>query len=127
VLLRKEMQFERAFVKAGGLLLAGDGPTGGGGNLAGFGDQREWELLVEAGFTPIETIHIATSNGAAFLGQPQHIGTLEKGKQADLVVTRGDPSTNISDIEKVEIVFRDGIGYDSAKLIESVRESVSLH
>jgi hypothetical protein len=126
VLFKKEMEFERSFVKAGGLLLAGLDPTGYGGVLAGFGDQREVELLVEAGFTPLEAIHIATSNGAEFLGQLDKVGELAPGKIADLVVIHGDPSANISDIEKVEIVFKDGIGYDSAKLIESVRGLVGL-
>jgi imidazolonepropionase-like amidohydrolase len=120
-LLKKEMEFEYAFVKAGGLLLAGEDPTGIGGVLAGFGDQREVELLVEAGFAPLEAIHIATANGAQFLGEADRIGTIAPGKQADLVVIKGDPSTKIEDIENVEIVFKDGIGYDSAKLIESVR------
>jgi len=126
VLFQKELQFERAFVKAGGLLLAGLDPTGNGGVIAGFGDQREVELLVEAGFTPVEAIHIATSNGAEFLGQLDKIGTLAAGKAADLVVIRGDPSANIAVIEKVEIVFKDGIGYDCAKLIESARGLVGL-
>ena len=121
---KKEMEFERAFAKAGGLLLAGLDPTGMGGVIAGFGDQREVELLVEAGFTPLEAIHIATANGAQFLGEADRIGTIAAGKQADLVVIRGDPSQKIEDIEKVEIVFKDGIGYDSAKLIESVRGAV---
>jgi imidazolonepropionase-like amidohydrolase len=122
----KEMEFERAFVKAGGLLIAGLDPTGIGGTVAGFGDQREVELLVEAGFRPVEAIHIATSNGAEFLGQLDKIGTLAAGKAADLVVIRGDPSANIAEIEKVEIVFKDGIGYDCAKLIESARGLVGL-
>ena len=95
--------------------------------IAGFGDQREVELLVEAGFTPLEAIHIATSNGAEFLGELDKIGTLAPGKAADIVVLQGDPSANIKDIEKVEIVFKDGVGYDSAKLIESVRGQVGLH
>jgi len=125
-LFQKELQFEHDFVKAGGLLLAGLDPTGNGGVIAGFGDQREVELLVEAGFSPVEAIHIATSNGAEFLGQLERIGTLAAGKAADLVVIHGDPSTNIRDIEKVEIVFKDGVGYDSAKLIESVRGLVGL-
>ena len=125
-LFQKELQFEHDFVKAGGLLLAGLDPTGNGGVIAGFGDQREVELLVDAGFSPVETIHIATSNGAEFLGQLERIGTLAAGKAADLVVIHGDPSTNIRDIEKVEIVFKDGVGYDSAKLIESVRGLVGL-
>lgn len=125
-LFKKEMDFEREFVKEGGLLLAGLDPTGYGGVIAGFGDQREVELLVEAGFTPLEAIHIATSNGAEFLGESDKIGTLAAGKQADLVVIDGDPAGNIKDIEKAETVFKDGVGYDSAKLIESVRGLVGL-
>ncbi|MFZ0758730.1 MAG: amidohydrolase family protein [Candidatus Sulfotelmatobacter sp.] len=121
---KKEMEFERAFAQAGGLLLAGLDPTGMGGVIAGFGDQREVELLVEAGFTPVEAIHIATANGAQFLGELDRIGTIAAGKQADLVVIKGDPSKKIEDIEKVETVFKDGVGYDSAKLIESVRGMV---
>ncbi|HYL96980.1 MAG TPA: amidohydrolase family protein, partial [Terriglobales bacterium] len=125
-LFQKELQFEHEFAKAGGLLLAGCDPTGIGGVLAGFGDQREIELLVEAGFTPVEAIHIATANGAEYEGQSQHIGTIATGKQADLVLINGDPSARISDIEKVDTVFKDGVGYDSQKLIESVRGTVGL-
>jgi imidazolonepropionase-like amidohydrolase len=121
---KKEMEFERAFVKAGGLLLAGLDPTGMGGIVAGFGDQREVELLVEAGFTPLEAIRIATLNGAQYLGEADKIGTVAAGKQADLVVIKGDPSKKIEDIENVEIVFKDGVGYDSATLIESARGRV---
>jgi imidazolonepropionase-like amidohydrolase len=118
---KKEEEFEYAFSKAGGLLLAGLDPTGMGGVIAGFGDQREVELLVEAGFTPLEAIHIATANGAQFLGELDRMGTIAVGKQADLVVIKGDPSKKIEDIENVETVFKDGVGYDSGKLIESVR------
>lgn len=123
---RKEEEFEFAFAKAGGLLLAGLDPTGMGGVIAGFGDQRELELLVEAGFTPVQAIHIATYNGAQYLGKLDRIGTIAPGKQADLVVIKGDPSRKIEDIENVETVFKDGIGYDSAKLIESARGQVGL-
>jgi imidazolonepropionase-like amidohydrolase len=125
-LLRKEMDFEFAFAKAGGLLLAGPDPTGNGGVLPGFGDQREIELLVEAGFTPLEAIRIATQNGATFLGRQDLIGTLAPGKQADLVLIKGDPAKRIEDIENVETVFKAGIGYDSKKLIDSVRGQVGI-
>jgi imidazolonepropionase-like amidohydrolase len=118
---KKELEFEYAFSKAGGLLMAGLDPTGMGGVIAGFGDQREVELLVEAGFTPVEAIHIATYNGAQYLGELERIGTIAPGKQADLVVIKGDPSKKIEDIENVETVFKDGVGYDSDKLIQSVR------
>lgn len=123
---KMEMEFEHAFADAGGLLLAGPDPTGIGGDLAGFGDQREVELLVEEGFTPVQAIHIATSNGAQYLGELNRIGTIASGKQADLVVVKGDPSTKVDDIENVETVFKDGIGYDSAKLIESVKGLVGI-
>ena len=125
-LLKKEMEFELAFVKAGGLLMAGPDPTGYGGVVPGFGDQREVELLVEAGFTPVEAIKIATHNGALYLGELDRIGTLAAGKQADMVLIKGNPAQTIADIEKVEIVFKDGIGYDSAKLIEAVRGAVGI-
>lgn len=124
---KKELQFERDFQRAGGLLIAGLDPTGYGGVVPGFGDQREIELLVEAGFTPVEAIQIATSNGAQYLAESDHIGTIAQGKQADLVVIQGDPSKNISDIRKVSLVFKDGIGYDPGKLIESARGMVGLH
>jgi len=118
---RNDLGLERQFVAAGGLLLAGPDPTGNGGVVPGFGDQREVELLVEAGFTPVEAIRIATLNGATFLGLADRIGTVAPGKDADLVVVKGDPASRIADIEQVEITFRDGVGYDSAKLIASVK------
>lgn len=119
--LRREMDLEPAFVAAGGLLLAGSDPVGRGGNLPGFGDQKEIELLVEAGFTPVEAIRIATLNGAVYLGRQDRIGSIAVGKNADLVVVQGDPATRIADIENVTIVFKDGIGYDPGKLLASVR------
>jgi imidazolonepropionase-like amidohydrolase len=94
--------------------------------LAGFGDQREVELLVEAGFTPLEAIRIASLNGAQFLGEQDKIGSLAAGKQADIVLVKGDPSSNIQDIENVEVVFKDGVGYDSQKLIDSVKGQVGI-
>jgi imidazolonepropionase-like amidohydrolase len=116
-----ELRLERAFVAAGGLLLAGSDPTGDGGVVPGFADQREVELLVEAGFTPLEAIRIATFNGATYLGEAARIGSIAPGKIADLVVVKGEVDRHVQDIENVEIVFKDGIGYDPGKLLESVR------
>jgi len=121
LLLRRDMDLERAFVAAGGLLLAGADPVGNGGVIPGFGDQREIELLVEAGFAPVQAIRIATLNGAIFLGRQDRIGSIAAGKNADLVVMKGDPATRITDIENVEIVFKDGVGYDTIKLLDSVK------
>ena len=120
-MFQRDMKLEFAFAQAGGLLLAGPDPTGNGGTLPGFGDQREIELLVEAGFTPVEAIKIATLNGATYMGRQNEIGSIAAGKNADLIVIKGNPANKIEDVEKVEIVFKDGVGYDSAKLFESVR------
>ncbi len=125
-LFKMEMQFEYDFAKDGGLLMAGCDPTGYGGVVPGYCDERELELLVQAGFTPVEAIHIATENGAKWLGEEQHFGTIAKGMDADLVVVDGDPAKNIADVEKVDTVFKDGVGYDPQKLRDSVRGLVGL-
>jgi imidazolonepropionase-like amidohydrolase len=125
--LRKEMQLEKMFSDAGGLLVVGTDPTGYGGVVAGYSNQRALELLVQAGFSPLEAIRIATLNGAKYLGRESRIGTIAAGKQADLIVVRGDPSARIADVENVEIVFKKGVGYDSAKIFESVKGRVGLH
>ena len=78
---RQAMALERAFAKAGGLLIAGTDPTGGGGVIPGYSNQRQIELLVEAGFTPLEAISIATLNGAKYLGREARIG-IDRRRQA---------------------------------------------
>lgn len=125
-LFTRDRDMEVAFFRAGGLLLAGTDPTGGGGVIPGFSDQREIELLVEAGLTPLEAIKVATLNGAMYLRRDKIVGSIAPGKQADLVVIGGDPSARIEDIRKVELVFKQGVGYDPAKLIASVRGKVGL-
>jgi imidazolonepropionase-like amidohydrolase len=125
-LFPKAMALEREFVRAGGLLIAGTDPTGGGGVIPGYANHRQLELLVEAGFTPLEAIQIGTLNGARYLGREARIGSLTPGKQADLVVLTGDPSAMIGDVRKVDMVFKQGIGYDVTKLVASVSGKVGL-
>ena len=81
----------------------------------GFGDQRNYELLIEAGFSPVEAIQIMTLNGAKILGVDDRLGSVAAGKLADLVVIQGNPIATPAEIRKVTIVFKDGVGYDSAK------------
>jgi len=118
---RNDLGLERQFVAAGGLLLAGPDPTGNGGVIPGFGDQRELELLVEAGFSPAEAIRIGTLNGATYLGLQDRIGSIAAGKNADLLIVKGNPAANIADVENAVLVFKDGVGFDSAKLLQSVK------
>jgi len=125
VTFKKSMEFERAFVKAGGLLGAGSDPCCLSA-IAGYGDQRNYELLNEAGFTPEQAIQIMTSNGAKILGFDKRLGTIQPNMQADLVIIAGDPVRTPSDIRNTETVFRQGIGFDSAKLRESVKGLIGL-
>ena len=74
------MAFERAFVAAGGVLGAGVDPTGMGGALAGYGDQRNYELFIEAGFTPQQAVQIMTANGAKILGVEKQLGLGRAGQ-----------------------------------------------
>lgn len=119
---KRDEAMEYAFSKAGGLLIAGPDPTGNGGTIPGFADHREIELLVEAGFTPVEAIRIATLNGAIYEGRDKQIGSIEPNKNADLFIVKGDPSKNINDIENVELVIKDGVAFDPVKILASVKE-----
>src|SRR5215213_5964932 len=123
---RTAQQFELEFVKAGGLMAAGVDPTGNGGALPGFGDQRNYELLIEGGFTPSEAVRVMTLNGAKILGIERETGSIERGKRADLVVIEGDPAARPADIRNARIVFKEGVGYDSARLIEAVKGQVGI-
>lgn len=122
--MEKEMRMEKLFSDAGGLLTAGTDPTGNGAVLAGYGSQTTIELLVKAGFTPLQAVRIATYNGAKALGMESHIGSIEVGKRADLVVVDGDISKDITNIRHVQWVIKKGIAFDSKKLFESVKGQV---
>jgi len=123
-LLDTEMRFERAFVAAGGTLVAGTDPTGWGGTLPGPGNHAELRLLVDAGFSPLEAIRIATSEGARTQGIDERVGTLREGKQADLLLVNGNPDEDITKIGRIDLVFKNGIAYDPARLRDSVRGKI---
>ena len=125
-LLTKMMQWERMFVAAGGLLGAGCDPWGTG-FLPGYGDLRNYELLIEAGFSAPQAVQIITSNGARILGEQRRTGSIEAGKAADLVVLNGNLATDPATIRRTVIVFRDGYGFDPGKLRNEVRGKLGAH
>lgn len=126
-LFKKEMYWEKKFHDMGGKLVVGTDPTFGGRTVPGYANQRTIELLKEAGFPTEVAIQIASANGAKMLGIDKETGTIEVGKKADLNVLEGDLSKDISVIRNTLYVFKDGIGYDSKKLFESVSGQVGLH
>lgn len=121
---KKQMAWEKKFYQAGGKLVAGTDPTGAGRTIAGYANQRVIELFIEAGFTLTEAIKISSLDGAKFLERDEKVGSLEIGKQADLVLIDGDLEADISNIRKMEIVFKDGIGFDSQKIFQSMKGKV---
>ncbi|MFY0626018.1 MAG: amidohydrolase family protein [Reichenbachiella sp.] len=126
-LFKKEMYWEKQFFDMGGKLTNGTDPTFAGRTVAGYSNQRSLELLVEAGFTTEQAIMISTKNGAEFLGVFDKKGSIEAGKNADFVIIDADLRKDVSNIRKMETVFKDGIGYDSQQLFESVKGQVGLH
>jgi len=122
----KALEYEKAFVEAGGLLASGVDPTGYGGALPGYGDQRNYELLHEAGFNSGEVVQIMSLNGAKILGIDKETGSIEAGKHADLILINGDLASDPALIRNVEIVFRDGVGFDSVAIIESIEGQVGV-
>jgi imidazolonepropionase-like amidohydrolase len=123
---QRALAFDKAFYDAGGTLASGVDPTGNGGALPGFGDQRGYELLREAGFTAEQAVQVVSLNGAKILGVSDRLGSVEKGKVADVVLLRGDLVKDPSAIRNVEVVFKDGVGYDPAKLIAAVKGRVGI-
>ena len=89
-------------------------------SVPGFSLDREIELRVQAGFTPMEAIQSATLVAARAMGMERDSGTIEPGKRADVIVVDGNPLENISDIRKVSTVFAGGKMYQPAALWTSV-------
>ncbi len=127
ILYKKELIWEKQFYDTGGLLVCGTDPTGSGNVLPGYGSRTEVELLVEGGFSVIQAIKIATLNGAKYLEKDKIIGSVEVGKKADLVIINGNLENDIHNIRNTEIVFKNGIGFDSKKIFESVKGHVGLN
>jgi imidazolonepropionase-like amidohydrolase len=126
-LFKKEMAWEKQFVDMGGRLMAGVDPTGAGRVIPGYADRHTLELLVEAGFTLPQAVKICSLNAAEYLGRDKEIGTVEEGKRADLVLINGDPEKEIKNVRNTEIVFKNGVGFDSKKLFDSANGKVGLY
>lgn len=118
--------YDLAFHRAGGLLAAGVDPTGFGGALPGYGDQRNYLLLLEGGFTPAEAVQIVSLNGAKILGIDDVTGSIEEGKRADLVVFEGDLSSDDDVITRARLVFKDGVGFNSGRMEEAIEGQIGV-
>lgn len=125
--LNKMMALEKRFVEAGGTLMVGTDPTGYGGVVAGYSSKRALELLVEAGFSFEQAVKLASLNGARFLNRADQVGSIEVGKRSDMVLVNGQPAEKIEDIQNIELVFKNGIGYSSPKILAAMKETVGQY
>jgi enamidase len=123
----RQIKFDKEFMDMGGILMIGTDPTGSGGVVPGFANQHEIELRTENGFKFEDVIKVSTMNAATYLGRQNKVGSLTVGKQADVVLINGDPAAKPRDIRNVEIVFKEGYGYDPKKIIDSVRGKAGLY
>jgi enamidase len=124
----KATQLEKKFVEAGGLLMAGSDPTGYGGVIPGFSSKRQIELLVQAdGFTFPQAVEIMSLNAAKFEGRDKDIGSLAVGKRADIVVIDGDPMKDVTAVERMPLVFKNGVGYDTAAIFKSMQGQIGMN
>lgn len=104
-------KFLRKFVQAGGTMLAGSDEASF--ILPGISFQREFQLLVDAGLTPMQAIQAATKNNAEFL-QESELGIIEPGKFADMIILKADPLANIKNMRTVETVIKGGQVMDTS-------------
>jgi imidazolonepropionase-like amidohydrolase len=123
---RKEMRRVLKFHKMGGKITVGTDPTGSGKTIAGYANRHLIEMLIETGFPLEEAIKLATRNGAKYLGIDDETGTVAVGKNADLILIDGDLTQDISNIRKTQLVFKNGVGFDSKKIFESVKGKIGL-
>jgi imidazolonepropionase-like amidohydrolase len=126
-MFKKEMAWEKQFYDMGGLLVAGTDPTGAGRVVPGYANWRLLELLAEAGLSIEDAVSVCTYNGALYLEQQDVKGTIEAGKQADLIIINADLTQDINNIRNTETVFKNGVGYNSRRLMESVKGKVGKY
>ncbi|MBD3666801.1 MAG: amidohydrolase family protein [Kangiella sp.] len=111
--LDKTLEHDRLFLQRGGLLTIGPDP--GLHSIPGFADQRNFELLVDAGFTVQEAIQVMSANGAQLLGFEDR-GYIKEGYRADLIVVDGDLEKAPQKINAIKFVIKNGVAYKPQQL-----------
>jgi len=114
--IEKELEVVQLLHKAGVPFLAGTDTPPGVYVFPGFSLHEELQRFVAAGFTPLEALQTATVNPARFLGMEEQIGTIEKGKLADLVLLNANPLQDISNTQKIAAVIVNGNYYSGKDL-----------
>jgi imidazolonepropionase-like amidohydrolase len=114
----------RIFDEEGVKMMAGSDVGGSGWEIPGFALHQEFDQLAAAGLTPLRILQMATINAAEFLGRTDTMGTLEPGKDADIVLLGADPVENVAHLHDIAGVIRAG-RYYSAETLTSTIESIA--
>ncbi len=117
---RYRESWERVLEFVGDMYAAGIPFVAGTDEIAGFTLHRELELYVQAGLKPAEALQVATWNGAKYTGLLDELGSIERGKRADLILIDGDPTQDISAIRRISLVMKDGVVFYPAEVYEAV-------
>jgi imidazolonepropionase-like amidohydrolase len=111
--------------QAGVKIIAGTDGPGIGSLLPGFGLHRELELLVAFGLSPLQALRAATLTAAEALGKDDRLGTVDRGKFADMVVLDADPLQEIHNLRKIHLVVQGGKTYDRDALLRQARSQAN--
>jgi imidazolonepropionase-like amidohydrolase len=106
--IEKELEVVQSMHRAGVPFLAGTDAPAGVHIFPGFSLHEELQRFVAAGFTPLEALQTATLNPARFFGMEEQLGTIEKGKLADLVLLSANPLEDIANTQKIAAVIANG-------------------
>lgn len=115
-LYERQLTMVRIFDEEGVNMLAGSDASGSGWEIPGFALHREFEQLAAAGLTPLRILQMATINAAEFLGRTATMGTVEPGKDANLVLLGENPTASVSNLHQIVGVVRAGQHYSAAAL-----------
>ncbi|WP_286269617.1 amidohydrolase family protein [Thalassotalea hakodatensis] len=119
--LKRIMAFDYQFYNMGGLL--GAGVDAGRFLLPGYGDQRNFKLFLEAGFSTEQAIQVMTYNGARILKR-NDIGLIKEGKRADFLILTGSLKKNPNVINNIKTVFKQGVGYSTDSIEASLQHKI---
>ena len=123
----RQLELVRIFDEEGVKMTAGSDVSGSGWEIPGFALHQEFDQLATAGLTPLRILQMATINAAEFLGRTATMGTLESGKEADIVLLGDNPLDNVAHLHDIAGVVRGGRYYSPESLTSTIESIAKTH
>ena len=118
--LANELEFLRRVHASGGIIVPSTDVGAAPLQVPGFSLHRELELLVRAGISPSDVLQAATRVAAVALRRGDDLGTIEKGKLADVLIVDGDPLADIAETRRITTVVKNGVAYDPSEVLSRI-------